>query len=63
VIWVLGGLIVLICALSYWARRMQGGPSYDGLTVDHYDEDYDAIQEKREREHDPYRGGADEGGD
>ncbi len=57
--WLIGGLIVLICVLSYCARRMQGGPSYDGVTVDHYDDDYDAIQRKRIAEGDPYRGGAD----
>jgi hypothetical protein len=50
-------LLALICLLSYAARRMQGGRSYDGLTVGSVDHEYDKIQQKRIEEHDPYRGG------
>jgi hypothetical protein len=63
VIWfLLVGALVLICVMGRAARRLQGGPSYNGVTVDHYDHDYDAIQRKRIAEGDPYRGGADEPG-
>lgn len=56
--WVIGiALIALICLMSYAARRMQGGRSYDGLTVGSIDHEYDKIQGKRIEEGDPYRGG------
>lgn len=54
--------LVLIVPMGLRARKLQGGPSYDGVTVHHRDEDYDAIQRQRIAEGDPYRGGAGETG-
>jgi hypothetical protein len=55
-LWVIGILLVLLCVLGYTGRRMQGGRSYDGLTVGSIDHEYEKVQRKRIEEHDPYRG-------
>lgn len=57
-LWPLVGVVLLVplCLMGYAARRMQGGRSYDGLTVGSIDDEYEKVQRKRIEQRDPYRG-------
>ena len=48
-VWLIVVALVLICVMGIAARRLQGGPSYDGVTVHHWDEDSDAAHFRRVR--------------